>query len=356
MLGHRHYFPILRWKRGEYIALRELQGEDRVGITPLVELVPRTQTWSGDQTARQAEMLVAEIDKSWGTSPLLIDPQHLSEQAPPGRVLSAISEAAPRQLQLVPVVGLARTDDYYSAVQSTLAVSRSVALRIQRSELSETGIAQRVSATLARLGITPERAYLIIDFSYLPQPDSMYPNLGELIHKLPRWNAWLNIVLAGGAFPPDLTSFQPGQHRHPRSDWQAWTRLINGKVAGRRPAYGDYATLHAIYSPPPAGANPSASIRYTASTDWVIMRGEGVRTPRGGGHAQWPANAQLLRERAEFCGEDYSYGDAYIARMAGQMTPTGNAETWLRAGVNHHLTFVVRQVAKLGVGEGNGEP
>lgn len=42
MLGfdHSHYVPVLRFKRSEKVALRELGNQARAGITPLLEVVP----------------------------------------------------------------------------------------------------------------------------------------------------------------------------------------------------------------------------------------------------------------------------------------------------------------------------
>jgi hypothetical protein len=77
------------------------------------------------------------------------------------------------------------------------------------------------------------------------------------------------------------------------------------------------------------------------------MRGEGVRNDDGPGFAQWPANAKLLCGRPEYCGADFSDGDGCIRERSILGGKTGNAETWLRAGINHHLTFVVRQLARM---------
>lgn len=38
MFDHKHYVPIIRWKQGERIALRELFPEDKVRLTPLIQL------------------------------------------------------------------------------------------------------------------------------------------------------------------------------------------------------------------------------------------------------------------------------------------------------------------------------
>jgi hypothetical protein len=35
-----HYVPVLRWKRAERAALRDLGYEERVEMTPLVEIAP----------------------------------------------------------------------------------------------------------------------------------------------------------------------------------------------------------------------------------------------------------------------------------------------------------------------------
>ncbi len=84
---------------------------------------------------------------------------------------------------------------------------------------------------------------------------------------------------------------------------------------------------YGVFVEPLQGGNPSASIRYTADEYWVIMRGEGVLNKNGPGYAGYSANAQLLCERKEFCGADFSAGDEYIATMSQQTTDTGNAGT-----------------------------
>jgi len=77
------------------------------------------------------------------------------------------------------------------------------------------------------------------------------------------------------------------------------------------------------------------------------MRGEGIFNKDGPGPSQWPANATLLRESKEFYGPGFSDGDEYISRMGDGAENNGNAGTWLRAGINHHMTVVARQIASL---------
>lgn len=40
MFDHKHYIPVLRWKRAEWKALGDLASGDRDRVTPLLELTP----------------------------------------------------------------------------------------------------------------------------------------------------------------------------------------------------------------------------------------------------------------------------------------------------------------------------
>ena len=57
--------------------------------------------------------------------------------------------------------------------------------------------------------------------------------------------------------------------------------------------------------------------------------------------------AQLIIGQNYFKGADYSDGDKYIAERAADTTKTGNPTTWLKAGLNHHLTLTAKQIATL---------
>jgi len=70
---HTHYVPVLRFKRSEKVALRQLATQARAGITPLLEIVP---------TAGYAPMTVAnEIRIHWGLYPFLLRSESLARIA-----------------------------------------------------------------------------------------------------------------------------------------------------------------------------------------------------------------------------------------------------------------------------------
>ena len=128
-------------------------------------------------------------------------------------------------------------------------------------------------------------------------------------------------------------------------DWLFWHDQVLALPPGtRRPTFGDYTIQHPIYKEPLENPNPSASIRYTHSEYWVIMRGERLYHKGRPGHAQYPAEAQLLCDMDEFRGADFSRGDRYIQETSQQPESPGTPRTWLCAGINHHMTYATRQV------------
>lgn len=351
MFDHAHYVPILRWKQAERLALRNLRPKDRGRMTPLVEITPRSVAPRKKRptTEQMLQKNVEDMQKSWGSASLFVDLSNLEQLRDCSGVHPFVylaGKARDSNVSLIPVTGLRRAGAYDSAVASIVADdARGVCVRLSSPELNRPDLRQALTTLLTRLNVNRREVNLVVDCQYI---QGLNPNLDRLIASLPWLEEWKTLTIASGAFPRNLTGFRIGQHCLARSDWQGWSALVNSDLRlRRRPTYGDYTIQHAIYSEPPARANFSASIRYTAESYWVIMRGEGVFHDGSPGFPQWPANAQLLCARPEFCGRDFSYGDRYIWQMAQQTDDTGGAETWLRAGINHHLVFVVRQIATL---------
>ncbi len=360
---HKHYVPILRWKGAERRAIARLAPMDSQHLTPLVELIPKAFATAqrGTSSSAQAAAQVAEsILQYWGAAPVLVDAWLLdngqqSDYA--GHILESVaSEGRRRQLAMIPVIGLNAHPGYQSAVtriarQDVLGAC----VRLFRSDLATPDLGAKLTTLLSRLSLHPEDADLVVDFQVT---DGTEPTLAAVCSTIPLVRRWRTFTVASGSFPWDLAGLAKNrQHQLPRLDWLWWhNQVISQDPLPRLPAFSDYAIQHPIYHELAVLPNFSGSIRYTHAEYWVIMRGEGVRNPGGPGYAQWPANAQLLCGRPEFCGPDYSSGDRYIYEMAQQLAETGNAATWLQAGLNHHLTFVVRQIASLHGAEAAAAP
>jgi hypothetical protein len=81
MFGPRHYVPILRWKRAEQIALRELRAEDRARISPLIEIPrkifeARKKSEKKEQAPEPARLFVAAEAQAPDPGQVLLDAAH----------------------------------------------------------------------------------------------------------------------------------------------------------------------------------------------------------------------------------------------------------------------------------------
>jgi len=354
MFDHKHYVPILRWKRAEWVALRDLAGDIRSHITPLIELTPRSFEARNNRPAPDpADVLARDaigLQQHWGTASFFVDMWHLNPGLRVGNVIHPLEflaeQARSRGLALTAVTGLHRPPSYQAAVASVVAEdTRGACIRIHPQEIQAPDFPAQLIELLNTLGLEVSEADCLLDYQVWQQGT---PSLAALCSAIPQIACWRSFAVASGAFPRDLTGFTIGQHTLPRFDWMRWrSQITSGPIPMRLPAFADYTIQHAQFAEPPERANFSASIRYTSDDHWVIMRGESVFQDNGPGFDQWPANAQLLCGRNEYCGPNFSVGDEYISQMASQTLRTGNAETWLRAGINHHITFAARQVASL---------
>ena len=216
-------------------------------------------------------------------------------------------------------------------------------LRLNRHDLESGALACNVSTWISSHETDPSQVHLVLDVQIVDPTDQGYL---RLYSDIPLLDKWKTVTIAGGSFPKDLQELSVGEHLLPRTEWDCWKQLVRARLL-RIPTFGDYATLHPYLQPAFSGMNVSASIRYTTDEHWLVMRGEGLLNKDGAGHAQYPANAQLLMERPEFCGRDFSFGDNYIYERPFKIDQPGTPRNWVTAGVNHHVTFVVRQIARL---------
>ena len=369
MFGPSHYVPILRWKQAERFALRNLREEDRKRITPLIELTPtifkpRKNHEEEPRPLDPAQVLESQAKKlleACGYCPFFLDLRHVAVMVPRARgkvqALEYLAEISRNyRLALVPVTGLSRTKEYRSSVAKVAKDDgRGVCLRITPSEVFDAEVNNTISEFLKSLNLGAESVHLLVDYE---ANDPAQPDPQALLARIPQLNKWQTLSVASGAFPPDLQGFQPGNKKIPRNDWLAWKKMVSqNKNRLRKPSFSDYTIQYGLYKEPVEGCNPSVSIRYTLDEEWLIMRGEAPRgratsnqTEIRPGREQWNFHAQLLCDDGKlFYGEGFSWGDAFIHERSVKTENHGSPEIWLRAGINHHMTVVSRQIANLDV-------
>ncbi len=343
-MNSQPYVPGLRWKRAEMASLQRVDQCDIAHIFPLIELAPREYLPGASQTAEQAEVRArrfrSELRDVWNGRPSFVCTGLIGEayRLSDGRsLLETVLDASDRMtLNIVPVVSADPNDPRIPVVRTSS--SQSAAIRAPAALLLRPGAEAVLDRVSAHMGLDRSSVHVIVDLGYVTAVDGRYQRVAGL--------AWLgsfaSVTLLGGSFPVDLTGMAVGRRILPRHEWSSWSSVGGNHALG----FGDWTIQHPIYRQlSTVRPNYSASIRYTSDETWLVMRGEGVFNDGGPGFSQWPANALILTMQPEFLGADFSYGDSYIWQTANQTAKTGSAETWLRAGISHHLALVARQVS-----------
>jgi hypothetical protein len=357
---HTHYIPILKGKQGEYDAVQTLFLPDRAALTPLFEVPAVDFDYKTQQPKKsEAAHLTASRDKmlaSWGTArhfyvdmgdarlsnPVLGDPngQH------PYTFMFDLARAV--GLLPVPVIPLAPDPALIAAVRAIHAKDgRGVMVRVARQHLSSPIFVQLVHQLLGQLALPPGQVDMLLDLDQVESANvQLYLNwLVQWLPHLPYSTAWRTLTLAGCAFPKTLSAFKVGTvGLVPRAEWAVWSSLLSHLPnGGRMPTFSDYGVSFTdVAEVDPRIMQNVHNIRYTAANEWFIFRGKNLKTGKG------PSNHQVCQQvvaHSSYCGPTFSTGDAEIYACAGRTTHPRNPTQWRETGTNHHLTFVVRQLA-----------
>lgn len=248
-------------------------------------------------------------------------------------------------MQFALSTGLRQSPAYQkSARDSIQQTGCQLCLRLFRHDFRQSNLESAIQTFLSEIGLRAADVHLVLDFQAMAEDP---PIIKSWIDRLPWRDEWMTLVVVCGAFPKNLAHLEKNsQHLIPRSDFSCWRDYVH-EASGRIAAFGDYTIQHGVFEESEGKQlNFSASLRYTGLTNWLIMRGEGVRNEDGPGYTQWVAHAQLLCEMDEFWGEDFSFGDKYVKEMSEEMQKTGRGSDWLAATINHHLTLTARQISR----------
>ncbi len=374
MFDSTHYVPILKWKRAEQRALEVLKNKDKDHITPLIELVmptvPRYKDKEGKVRRTPEEIFLKmvstfrevriqkipeEILKYWGHRPIFIDFSllHAPQDTTRLKVESLkkiVTTGVELDLDLIPVINL--SDD--KEIKETACLlskkhNKGICLRIVSSDLADIeNLNKKIGSFLLTFDLSEESINLLVDIKEKGDQYLQYMNLSQKIKNLTNWK---NFIFASGAFPEDLSECKfDEENLIPRTDWKSWKKHVASKELQRKPTFADYTIRYPIYNESLQYYHPTASIKYTHDNNWLVMKGKKQE------FKLYLANAKLLAGSPYFYGEKFSDGDKTIAEKAKhfeqytknpKIKGTGSTETWLRAGINHHLTLVAYQIANL---------
>lgn len=354
MFNEKHYVPILKWKKGERIALRHLSTDLKSRLTPLIEIAPIDWDYNEEcpskTLSKHLENIGEQLLESWGAEPpVFIDLSLLepSDQMDDGiHPLTFIrQQAMTKKIKIIPVTGANRDDEYQREVnKANKEDAFGICFRITDDDLDD--IEYVLGKLLNSFDVHPEQVDLLIDFDYIPPEDAkkIYISIKSVLNSIPEVDKWRTLTLAGTSFPENLGGFESfSTEEIPRIEWLIWKTLISKKDVKRPPTFGDYG----ISNPKLTEIDPrlmrgTANIRYTLNESWLILKGGQIKLH--GWEQIYYLAEQLVNDKRYF-GQTHCYGDAYIFESLAKKERLGGYEVWRRIGTNHHLTLVINQIA-----------
>ncbi len=361
-ISQHAYVPILLTRRGERVALRESRPEVKDRMCPMFVVPPVPWDFVDEKPAKtlpdHIEPVASQLAQDWGTNPAYLDSIHLDDTPISGShpIEIILKSAARLGLPLMPVTGPDRSAAHHTAVSRLAALpgSTGICLRLTKEYALnlEAPPGQKtwdLNALLTTLGVSPNDVDLIFDFGDSPDsPTATSILVKSIVTSLPHINLWRTITFSGTSMPTTFAGLpQQAVSNLPRTEWDTYLLLAQSGATPRALRFGDYAVQNPSL---PSEVNPRfmrifSQIRYSTDQEWLIARGQEVRVV---GNAHVAPLAQLLVTHPDFAGANFSWGDKWIHQCAnGALASTGNAETWRRAGTNHHIEQVVRQLSRL---------
>lgn len=347
--GSDHYVPVLKVKRGEKKALQMLAANARKRMTPLLEIVEMNGTKPLHGHLKTA---FTDFGPSVAGFPFyFLDTREIAPQDPTAAA-AVFATAASLSTPFIPVTGISRTADVTAALNHAQG---GIALRLTRAEFENGNLTADVTAFLKKHSLVAGNIDLIIDLGAV---DSMIAdgvaNLADaFLADVPTHNAWRTFTISGCAFPRSMKVVARNSHSLvERGEWIAWRDGLHANRASipRLPTFSDCAIQHpeGVEGFDPTIMPVSASIRYTLTNEWLLIKGESTRNVPPS--IQFPNLAVQLvygHHHAHFRGVGHCAGCADMAAAAGGAGGFGGAEAWRRLGTVHHLTRAVECLAAL---------
>jgi hypothetical protein len=347
IFDHKHYVPILKTKRGEKTALSLLSAPVKNNITPLFEVVERTD-----------KDLPAHLDTAFNglakaVAPftrIFLDSRELVHDGT-AAADAVFSRACVEGIVFTPVTGISRNFDLGPALLYNV---NGLALRLTREEFEAGNLDIKIIDFLNQHSLIENEIDLIVDLGSVDE--LIKPGVTALatafLSSVPKQDIWRTFTLSACAFPKGLGLSPHTSKTTPRTEWLSWLDINKRRNSQKKrlPTYSDTGIQH------PAGVEgfdpkimpTSAAIRYTSGTDWLLIKGESTRIT--GGKIQYKRLASSLAfggKSSHFAGETHCEGCRGVQDAANGATGHGSGEVWRRHGTIHHITVTSQNIASL---------
>ncbi|MGD0967772.1 MAG: hypothetical protein ABR949_05745 [Candidatus Aquilonibacter sp.] len=358
------YVPAAVLKPAEARALHTLQGSIANGVYPLIiaRAVPPERTEIDDETGErviksqpslfdhvkaQRGLIIKALGVEQqffnsGVTRLMLDTSALDKQqerATLGDFRESLGDNDCRFV--VPIISPDRDENNRLAAAWDRKYFTGVALRVTISKSASFPQATGLLRLLDALRIKTQRVDLVIDAGKIDEQNicDVLPAITAFHLAMAGATRWRSVILTSNGFPKSISALEFNiKHRLKRWDLVLWKRhrhALRDTACDQLPIYSDCGMVHVSIAE--GGKIPQPNMRYTLERDWLVYR-------REHDEAAMRVVCGAVTEEDSFRGDTFSEGDAWIKGCADGKQRQSYAQTWLRAGWQHHIAFVVAQL------------
>jgi hypothetical protein len=247
------------------------------------------------------------------------------------------------KVALIPSIECRAMTPYLAAVQSVRnRFARGVLLKARPRQL------QDVLAWCTAQGWAAAETDLVVNLGDIAGYDAetlASAVITAILEHIPDPSPWRSVTLAASAAPRDDSGLLPGRNVVPRTEWKIWRAVA--KSIPQPLNYADSLTAHPDLADPPgyAVAKGLVSVRYTATDEWIIFRGDPVTGAAPHAMAsQYFAHATALATDPKFGGLKACWADDRIREIARGSPGGGSRSVWTTIVASRHLALVSEQV------------
>ncbi|KAF0145499.1 MAG: hypothetical protein FD156_780 [Nitrospirae bacterium] len=359
MFNHLHYVPILKSKRAEFVALGQLAADIKTKLTPMIEVITVPWDFAKDLPRKTLKShidgVIEYIAKSWPNDlPMFLDLLYVASRneiiADKHCLIYCFEALRVYKQMVIPVTNIDRDENYQEALKSILRKDkRGLCVRIQQTDLDDLdNLSNAIDTLLGKFDLAPNDCDIVLDFQALPLQEVSDPvaYISNIIRTFPNIKKWHSFTVAASNFPKIPAMVANSTKLISREEFIIWNEIIKNGRLPKLPSFGDYAIQHPDLEDVDFRTRKiPVSLRYATPTQWLVYKG---REKNKFGHAQFNKICSSLVKSNEYCGASFSEGDSYISRCAKNSDGPGRPEEWRRAGFNHHMTLVVKQLSNFG--------
>lgn len=346
------YCPVIKGKFNDLFALGRISHHSRSSVKPLIEILPVHKAANVEthifKFARNVTHLVpfgSIFVDLYGLRPGLALTSGVDATIAGFGLLKGLGRA------LTPIYGFGRDDALWSSLREVVETcAQGFCFRVDIDDLddqAEETWAQILERS-AELGVKPQDTDLMIDLRDVEAGslDHLQNLVTDFLAWKPSGTSYRTTIICGSSALKTVADVpRDGSIDVVRKELLLWTRLQRDRSDSQL-VFSDYGVIHPDFSDQGGIANMNAKIRYTNRGRIRYFRGHGLLKPVKD-FEQYHSLARRVQDGDGYCGSEFSYGDRYISEVARRSVKPGTPGTWVLADMNHHIEYVVSQMATL---------